>query len=99
MAKAHWYWFWRLRGFEVTAHFPRRDRRFAWGHIVGVQVGKWFIGAISGTEVQSPAAGRGSLSDPQPHGLSAGKQETVAEREGAEGRNDQDEAARMDTLT
>lgn len=35
----------------VTVHL-RRDRRFAWTRILGVQLGPWFIGCIRGSAAQ-----------------------------------------------
>ena len=40
----------RFRALPVTFHL-RTDHRFHWTHIVGVQIGAWFFGAIRGRAV------------------------------------------------
>ncbi len=42
-----WYWL-TFRALPVTVHLDP-DRLFRWQRICGVQIGRWFFGAIRGT--------------------------------------------------
>lgn len=42
-----WYGFRRLR-LPLTFHLKTRDRRALWTHVIGVGIGRWFIGVICG---------------------------------------------------
>ena len=51
------YWFRRAR-YPVTVHLAEAVR-FEWTSIVGIQVGRWFIGAIQGSYAPAPSPQEG----------------------------------------
>lgn len=49
--------FTRRGGLRVEVHLPGDPKNFRWTRVVGVRVGRWFFGAVKGTEYRPAKPG------------------------------------------